>query len=644
MKIFFASQSFYPLIGGVSTYLINLATGLKEKGHSVAEIHLRPPFEQSEGEVKGINVYRVPREPLNRELLEKYAHFKECVYKECHGEEKCFDKPVEETEGYSEYLEINEEIGKQVAELLTGHPATIAHVHDFQLLLLHKHVPRGIPLVFTWHIPFPKAISENLKEFLISNLKEFDKVIFSTQEYIRNAVAAGLPREKAAHIYPIMNTRLFKPIGEKDRYRKKYKIPLKAKTILCVQRIDPKSGHEQLIKAMPFVLKKVPEARLVFVGSESMSTKISNERQKYEYRVKALIKRLGLGRKVIFTGNIDYEKMPEIYATADVVALTSKQEGFGLAVTEGMACGKAVIGTRIPGIMEQVEHGKNGYLVRVGDYKKTAGYIVKILLNENKRKKMEKLALEKVKKKFSMELGITNHIKLYNKLLREKSRLWSLEMLKLEDVSAIAVDFDRTLADKPGKINERAFRKLKSLKKPLLLVTGRNTEFCRSLIKKQRGFSAVVAENGSVVIFPKSKQTIVIDSDQMRDAREKLAGQDYSFGEVIVSAPLSKKNEIRKKLGSIKGLKFVKNIDRVMLCPKNNDKGTGTMLALYHLEKKAKKTILIGDGENDVQLFNVPGFRVAVQNAVPKLKALADQVMKKNGSSGIIEAIEKLCS
>jgi len=79
LKVFFASQSFYPLIGGVSTYLMNLAVGLKKHGHEVVEIHLRPPFEESEEEVKGINVYRVPREPLDRELLEKYSHFKELL-------------------------------------------------------------------------------------------------------------------------------------------------------------------------------------------------------------------------------------------------------------------------------------------------------------------------------------------------------------------------------------------------------------------------------------------------------------------------------------------------------------------------------------------------------------------------------------
>ena len=62
MKIFFASQSFYPNIGGVSTYLLNLAKGLMDRGDEVIEVHLRPPHEPSEEIVEGIKVFRIPKD------------------------------------------------------------------------------------------------------------------------------------------------------------------------------------------------------------------------------------------------------------------------------------------------------------------------------------------------------------------------------------------------------------------------------------------------------------------------------------------------------------------------------------------------------------------------------------------------------
>src|SRR3989304_2729663 len=69
MRILFASQSFFPNIGGVSTHLLNLGVGLQQRGHSVSEVHLRPPNAESYEEIRNISVFRVPKEPLDRKML-----------------------------------------------------------------------------------------------------------------------------------------------------------------------------------------------------------------------------------------------------------------------------------------------------------------------------------------------------------------------------------------------------------------------------------------------------------------------------------------------------------------------------------------------------------------------------------------------
>ena len=107
MKIFFASQSFYPHIGGVSTYLLNLAKGLLQRGDEVTEVHLRPPYEASEDIIEGIKVFRIPKEPLNNNLLKGYSNFKERVYRECHGEGDLFSTKPLVSYGYDEYNSIN---------------------------------------------------------------------------------------------------------------------------------------------------------------------------------------------------------------------------------------------------------------------------------------------------------------------------------------------------------------------------------------------------------------------------------------------------------------------------------------------------------------------------------------------------------
>ncbi len=644
MKIFFASQSFYPNIGGVSTYLLNLSKGLIQRGNEVVEVHLRPPNEPSESFVKGIKVFRIPKEPLNEELLKGYSNFKERIYKECHGEGESFKKEPLITYGYDEYHKINLAIGRQIEELLEKNPTEIVHIHDFQLLLIYRNIPRGIPVILTWHIPFIDSISKHLRQFLIKHTKDFDKVIFSCEEYARSAIKAGLPSEKVEIIHPIANTVMFKPKDYSNELKEQYKISDDCKIMLCVQRIDSKSGHIQLIRAMPKIIEKFPKVKLMFVGGESLTSKISQERAKYENEVYGLIKSLNLQEHIIFIGSVDYEKLPMYYNSADIVALTSKNEGFGLAITEGMSCGKPIIGTNVPGIALQVRDGINGFLVEVGDFEKTAERILDLLTNDKLRERMGKASLVIVKSKFEMSKGIDKHFQLYRSLIKEKTD-WRLEKIKLDDVSAIITDFDRTITDEPGVVDDTILRELESLNKPLILVTGRDLQYVKNLYKKYPMWDCIVAENGSCVYFPNSELCWKFTSDKFEKAKRIVRRSNFpaNIGSGIISASNLLENKLKEMLNSIKGyIGFRTNVDEIMVLPRGIDKGVSLKLALDYLAIDPKKSIIIGDGENDIDLFTSPGFKVAVANADERLKMFADEVTKKPSTEGVLEIIQKL--
>ncbi len=644
MKIFFASQSFYPNIGGVSTYLLNLAKGLIRRGNEVIEVHLRSPKEPHEDNIQGIKVLRMPKEPLSDSLLKGYSNFKERVYKECHGEGKLFEKEPLITYGYDEYSSINYSIGNQVEELLERHPTEIVHIHDFQLLLLYRSIPRGIPIILTWHIPFIETISNHLKTFLIRHMKEFDKVVFSCEEYANAAVKAGLPKEKIEIICPIANTALFKPSEKQNGIWKKFNIPQGKKIIFCVQRIDQKSGHMQLIRAMPEVLKRCPDTMLVFAGGKSLTSKISNEREIYEEKVHKEIEKLGLSDKVAFTGTIPYEELPPYYNSADIVALASKNEGFGLAVTEGMACGKPIIGTKVPGIMLQVSDNINGFLVPVDDYQATAGRIIGLLSDEALRERMGRNSSRIVKSKFKMAISIDKHFEMYKALIKYKTD-FKLEKINLQDISAIVTDFDRTITDEPGMADEKLLNEMLSLGKPLILATGRALSYARELYKKHPVWDCIIAENGCQVFFPINHLTWRFTSDSMREVKRLLKKHKFpaSFGSTIISVLLESEEKLRSILsGSIAMLGFRKNADELMVLPRGIDKGTTLKLALAYLGIDPQKTIIVGDGENDIDLFKSPGYKIAVANASDRLKFFADEVTKKPSTQGVLEIIEKI--
>ncbi|MBN2111808.1 glycosyltransferase [Candidatus Woesearchaeota archaeon] len=654
MKIYYASQSFYPHIGGVSTYLLNLAKEMVKTGNEVVEVHLRPSGEESEAEIKGVEIHRVPREPIDKKLMEQYSKFKEAVYTECHYKKAAFTKLPAEMEGYEAFNTINEYFGEELRELLEQDPADIVHIHDFQLLFAYRYVPRGAPCILTWHIPFIEDMSPHLARFLVKHLKEYDKVVFSSQEYIEAAVKAGLPREKTELIHPIANTNLFRVMDiNKGGVKEKYGIPKDSKVILCVQRVDPKSGHEQLVRALPKVLEKVPNARLVFVGAESLSNKLSKSRAALAKQIKQLIKDMGVEKKVIFTGNIDYDVIPEIYNASDVVALCSKNEGFGLAITEGMACGNPIVGTRVGGIPIQVKDGVNGFLVNVGDIKATAESFIKILTDDKLRKKMASNSLKIVEKNFQISVGIEKHLMLYNSVMKMKDEFHKIEYFDINEVKGIITDLDRTITDGPAKVDfdpadydTELLKEMKNTGIDLFLATGRTIHYVKRLCYAFKIWRAVVCENGAVIYFPSTRKTITINTYAMKKAKKIIRNLNLPgtvVGKVITSNRIGDEGLIKEKLGKLATLvHFVRNVNEIMTLPRGVDKGLGIRLALQYLNINLDDTIVVGDGENDVDMFLNPGFKIALANAHEKLKKLSNQVTKNPSTEGIREIIKKL--
>ena len=115
------------------------------------------------------------------------------------------------------------------------------------------------------------------------------------------------------------------------------------------------------------------------------------------------------------------------------------------------------------------------------------------------------------------------------------------------------------------------------------------------------------------------------------------------IGKVITSNRAEDEQVIRKKLEKIaNSVNFVKNVDEIMILPLGVDKGLGLRVAMQYLNVDMEKTIVIGDAENDVDMFMNPGFKVALANSHEKLKRLANQVTKEPSTRGVREIIEKL--
>ena len=141
----------------------------------------------------------------------------------------------------------------------------------------------------------------------------------------------------------------------------------------------------------------------------------TNKKNGYFRRVERWAKRR-LGKHVRFTGFVSPEKVPQLYAVADVfVCPSSWSEPFGRVNIEAMATGLPVVSTNRGGIPEVVRHGKTGYLVRKSNSKTMAKYVNRLLNNRKLNKRMGLRGRKLVLKKFTWKRVANQIHSIYNK-------------------------------------------------------------------------------------------------------------------------------------------------------------------------------------------------------------------------------------
>jgi rhamnosyl/mannosyltransferase len=108
--------------------------------------------------------------------------------------------------------------------------------------------------------------------------------------------------------------------------------------------------------------------------------------------------------RVRFVGGIDHSRLHDAYRDADLCIMPSScEEAFGLPAAEAMACGLAVIGTRIGGIPEVIEDGRTGLLVPRDDPGALAAAICRLLEDDELRCSMGRAGQERCTRNFSWD-------------------------------------------------------------------------------------------------------------------------------------------------------------------------------------------------------------------------------------------------
>jgi glycosyltransferase involved in cell wall biosynthesis len=291
----------------------------------------------------------------------------------------------------------------------------IFHVHDcFSGHYVAGHI-RGYAKIFTNHT---SGFLQGMDDPTISNrwkqrLEQFDSVIAPSQELADRTADLGYDVDRVAYIPNAVDTERFKPDGDiRRRVRAELDIRDEEVVLLCARRFVPKNGVIDFAHALRFLTVDVDRVVVLFAGDSYGVI------DGYERETIGAVNQSPLGQRAKFLGPVPNERMQRLYSASDVAVLPSLKEATSITGLEAMACGLPLVGTRVGGIPDLIDHGTTGLLVEPGDPRSIAGALSLLIDNPALRHEFGRQARQKVLDQFTWQQTARRTADVYDRVLR----------------------------------------------------------------------------------------------------------------------------------------------------------------------------------------------------------------------------------
>lgn len=184
----------------------------------------------------------------------------------------------------------------------------------------------------------------------------------------------------------------------REEYRKDLGINPEDFMLLILADINKNKNHIQVIKAINNLKNDYSNIKVICAGEGPLKDRLIKK-----------VQELGLEENIKFIGF--RTDVSELVNCCDCLGLFSRREGLGKCILEGMIDKKAVIATNTRGPRELIVNGINGFLVDVGEWRKTAQCLKELYLDKHKCKKFGDVSRKKVKRYYMK--NVLNEIKTY---------------------------------------------------------------------------------------------------------------------------------------------------------------------------------------------------------------------------------------
>jgi len=174
--------------------------------------------------------------------------------------------------------------------------------------------------------------------------------------------------------------------------------------ILYSPSLRPLYGIMEFVRAIPIISASVKDCIFIVVGNGELKDDVIK-----------FVKENELGDKVFLVGKVSHESMKVLYKLSTLVCDLA-YSGTGTTALEALCFGKPVIGIESPKTV--ITHGIDGFLIKKGDYKSLADYVITILEDYKLREKLSINARKTFEEKFIIQKRINRLLKIFNNVIK----------------------------------------------------------------------------------------------------------------------------------------------------------------------------------------------------------------------------------